>query len=330
MMMATSPSSSLPHTPVMLDEVLETLAPLAGHMVDATFGRGGYTRALLDQGVQVTALDRDERAIAFGRTHFAAELASQKLTLVHACFSALDHVVEAASLDGVVFDFGLSSPQLDEDPRGFSFEGDAPLDMRMGLSEKTAADFLNTASEKEIADVLYHLGGERRSRILAKKMIEKRRESPFARTRDVTALFVGQPRHGRLNPATRTFQALRMWVNDEVHEIETALPAVAKVLKPGGRFVAVSFHELEDRPVKHFLKPPVRGQAFRHRPETFEIAPVSLFEVSGRQPLKPSKEEVVHNPRARSARLRWGVRKDLGEVGADCDTTSSGKGALCD
>lgn len=298
------------HVPVMCAAVLEKLAPFKGHMVDATFGRGGYTHALLQQNpeLRITAFDRDPEAIAFGQQHFKSALANGRLTLIHARFSHIDRHISKACLDGIVFDFGVSSPQLEQAERGFSFQQDGPLDMRMGLTSRTAADLLNHGSEKLLSQTLWKLGGEKRARTLARKIVQQRQNAPFTRTAHVTALFDGIPQKTHLHPATRTFQALRMWTNEEEEEIEAGLACATYCLKEGGRFVSVAFHELEDRPVKHLLRPQVKTNMSRHNPSVWTDSPPSLFHAPRPQPLKPTHDEIQSNPRSRSAHLRWGIR----------------------
>ena len=300
-----------------------------GHFLDATFGRGGYTRELLRRGVQkITALDRDKDAISFGNHAFEKEIGEGRLTLYHAKFSDLDTFVEPDSLAGAVFDIGVSSPQLEDAERGFSFLKEGPLDMRMGLSKQTAADFLNAAREEEIAHVLWTFGGERKSRSIAKRIVAFRKKNPFKTTQDLVRLF-GKAVQGRaarggaIHPATRTFQALRILVNDELLELEVALKKVSKALSTCGRLVCVSFHSEEDRRIKHFFKPKKPEALSRHGPLAYKNAPTGdtssgederkaeptlVFETLEKQPLVPSREEVAANPRARSARLRWGVK----------------------
>lgn len=307
------------HVPVMLDEVLQATLPLEGHICDATFGRGGYTKAFLDAAhkqstdLKITAIDRDESAIAFGQQTFSEAIDKGLLTLHHARFSEIGSLFQPASLDAIVFDFGLSSPQVDTATRGFSFSKNGPLDMRMGLSTQTAADFLNTASEADIANVLREFGGEKYSRPLARKIVQVRPEKPFQTTQDLAALFQNAPppRPGAIHPATRTFQALRIWVNNELDEIKTALSLAPKLLKPGGRLVTVSFHEGEDRLAKHAFKPPQKNVASRHQPYTLGYTKASsdLFDCPRPQPRFPSAPEIKRNPRARSARMRFGILK---------------------
>lgn len=299
------------HTPVMCHEALEALAPLTGTFLDATFGRGGYTRTLLKHdNVNIVALDRDREAIDYGRSTFGNALSQGRLHLHHTRFSQLALYVPEASLDGAVFDLGLSSPQLDTSGRGFSLTKDEPLHMNMGLSERKASDLLNYGSDQDIRHVLWTYGEEKNARALARKIVTIRTQKPFQTTRDLVSLFDGIPhKPGTIHPATRTFQALRIWANEELEELKGALTQALKALKPGGRLVCVSFHSLEDRIVKHFLSPPPLVQPSRHLPQSLDKA-APLFDVPGKQPMRPSDEEVAQNPRARSAKLRWGIKQE--------------------
>jgi 16S rRNA (cytosine1402-N4)-methyltransferase len=293
---------------------MAALEPRAGGVyVDATFGAGGYTRALLDRGATVIAIDRDPAAVRAG-----AELAASsggRLRLAEARFGELGAVarrlgVEAA--DGVVFDIGVSSMQLDEAGRGFSFRFDAPLDMRMEAEGRSAADILRDEDEATIADILYHFGEERASRRIARAIVADRTAKPFVSTLELAGLIarVAPARRGELtHPATRAFQALRIAVNDELAELVRGLAAAERLLKPGGRLAAVTFHSLEDRIVKQFFASRSgRGRsASRRLPgEPAETEPT--FEVSRGQPIEPGEAEALANPRSRSAKLRFGRR----------------------
>ena len=299
-----------PHIPVLLDEVLDALAIAPGERhVDATFGAGGYTRAMLGRGAEVIAFDRDPDAIAEGRA--LAEEAEGRLILVSAPFSALDGEIvarELAPVDGVTMDIGVSSMQIDRAERGFSFQADGPLDMRMSQEGPTAADFLNDADESEIADVLYLYGEERQSRRVARAIVAAR---PITRTAELAAVVrkaLGHKPHDKKDPATRTFQAIRIHLNRELDELEQGLAAAERVLRPGGRLAVVTFHSLEDRLVKRFLR--TRSGAApggsRHLPQARAGAAPS-FEQVGRA-VRPSDDEIARNPRARSATLRVGRR----------------------
>jgi 16S rRNA (cytosine1402-N4)-methyltransferase len=299
-------TEAAPHVPVLLDEVLDALAIVPGERhVDATFGAGGYTRAMLDRGAEVIAFDRDPDAIAEGQA--VVDEAGGRLILVEAPFSALDREAEArgvAPVDGVTMDIGVSSMQLDRAERGFSFQADGPLDMRMSRDGPTAADFVNTADEADIADVLYLYGEERQSRRVARAIVAAR---PITRTSELARVVrkaLGHKPHDKKDPATRTFQAIRIHLNRELDELEQGLAAAERVLKPGGRLAIVTFHSLEDRLVKRFLR--TRSGAApggsRHLPQVQPEAAPS-FEQIGRA-VRPSEEEVERNPRARSATLR--------------------------
>lgn len=293
------------HLPVMLAEVLETLAPRNGrHYIDGTFGGGGYSKAILEAAdCRVLGIDRDPDAIARGR-----ELAKQfgdRLTIVQGEFSQMDELFTGKS-DGVVLDLGVSSFQFDEADRGFSFREDGPLDMRMSKSGVSAADFVNTAEESVLADVIHHLGEERFARRVARAIIAARPLSRTAELADVVAKALGPAamRHP-IHPATRTFQALRIHVNDELGELERGLEAAERVLNAGGRLVVVAFHSLEDRIVKRFFsergKPQPAGS--RHTP-TAAAKHAQTFRLITSKPRMPTDAEIAQNPRARSARLR--------------------------
>jgi 16S rRNA (cytosine1402-N4)-methyltransferase len=293
-----------PHIPVLLDEVMAGLAPQAGEMhVDGTFGAGGYTRALLAAGANVIAFDRDPDAIAEGQALVAES--QGRLELVPDVYSRMGEALAElgiAQVDGVTLDVGVSSMQLDRADRGFSFQADGPLDMRMGQSGMSAADFVNTADEAEIADVLFHLGEERQSRRVARAIVAAR---PITRTSELAAVVrraLGYREHDKKDPATRTFQAIRIHVNRELGELEDGLAAAEKVLAPGGRLAVVSFHSLEDRIVKRFLKERSSAPAgSRHLPELQARAP-SFESVS--KPVRAGEAELARNPRSRSATLR--------------------------
>ena len=294
------------HIPVLLDEVLAALAPSEGEtIVDGTFGAGGYTRAILARGAGVVAIDRDPDAIAAGRELEA--VSAGRLRLVQAPFSELDQHVEL--VDGVVLDIGVSSMQLDQAERGFSFRADGPLDMRMAQSGPSAADVVNRFKAGDLARIFGFLGEERHAGRIA-RMIEKRRQSrPFMRTLDLAdaiETFIGRSPKDKIHPATRVFQALRIFVNDELGELARALLAAERALKPGGRLAVVTFHSLEDRIVKRFIADRSSRQAgSRYLPET--RAEPQTFERAAK-PVGPSDAEVAANPRARSAKLRSALR----------------------
>jgi 16S rRNA (cytosine1402-N4)-methyltransferase len=311
------------HVPVLLREAMEALEPRAGGLyVDGTFGGGGYARALLERGARVIALDRDPSAIRAG-----AELAASsggRLELVEARFGELDEVMRRLgvdAVDGVVLDIGVSSMQLDEAARGFSLRFDAPLDMRMGDSGRSAADILRDEDEATIADILFHFGEERAARRIARAIVADRKTKPFTSTLELAGLIARvapAPRGEMTHPATRAFQALRIAVNDELGELVSGLCAAERVLKPGGRLAVVTFHSLEDRIVKQFFAGRSgRGRvASRRLPgEPAEAEPT--FDAPRSQPIEPSKAEAQSNPRSRSAKLRFGVRTSALPRGRD-------------
>lgn len=305
------------HIPVLLPETLAALAPQAGErFIDGTFGAGGHSAALLDAApdVRVLGIDRDPDTVATGQA--LAEASGGRLTLLEGRFAELDRIAEAAGFapaDGVLLDVGVSSMQLDAPERGFSFQQDGPLDMRMSRSGPSAADAVNSAEEKDLADILFHLGEERRSRAIARAIVARRRERPFARTLELAQLVervLGRGKIGGRHPATRTFQALRIYVNDELGELAQGLAAAERVLKPGGRLAVVTFHSLEDAMVKRFLQARTgkREGASRHLPPGAPPERESSFRFVNPKPVSPAETEIAANPRARSARLRWAVR----------------------
>ena len=309
------------HMPVLGQKAAEFLNPREGGIyVDATFGAGGYSRAILDtQGTRVIGIDRDRSAIMGG---FAlVDQSAGRLTLVEDRFSNLARICDsqgAPRVDGVVMDVGVSSMQLDEAARGFSFRNDGPLDMRMGHEGATAADVIAKASETELADIIHIFGEERHARAVARAIVAARRQAPVATTRALSEIVArvvrGKP--GEIHPATRTFQALRVFVNQELEELHLALAAAERVLKPGGRLVVVSFHSLEDRIAKNFLVERAKsGGGSRHQPEIARLPP--SFIVLTRRPVAPDEDEIKCNPLARSAKLRAAARTD-----APAQTTS--------
>ncbi len=294
--------SAAPHIPVLLDEVIAALAIAPGERhVDGTFGAGGYTRAMLAAGARVIAFDRDPDAIRDGAPMAAG--ADGALTLVQDRFSRMDAALDAP-VDGVTLDIGVSSMQLDRAERGFSFQADGPLDMRMEQAGESAADFLNHADEAEIADIIYRLGEEHRSRRIARAIVAAR---PISRTAELAAIVrraVGYRPGDKKDPATRTFQAIRIHLNRELDELEDGLAAAERVLKPGGRLAVVTFHSLEDRMVKQFLRQRSGGNpgGSRHRPDVAAARGPSFEAVA--KPVRAGERETAANPRARSATLR--------------------------
>ena len=302
------------HIPVLGREAIALLAPHAGGIyVDATFGAGGYSRAILEiSGTRVIGIDRDRSAITGGFD--LVERSDGRLVLVEDRFSNLAEICAdqgLAAADGIVMDVGVSSMQLDEADRGFSFRLDGPLDMRMGRDGPTAADVIARASEADLANIIYLFGEERHSRSVARAIVAARKEAPIATTRSLAEIVarVVRGRPGDIHPATRTFQALRIFVNEELDELQKALEASERVLKPGGRLAVVSFHSLEDRIVKNFLAERGKvGGGSRHLPEVEQGAP--SFKILTRRPMTPDDAELAGNPRSRSAKLRGAERTD--------------------
>lgn len=314
-----------PHVPVLLDEVIAALAlPGAELAVDGTFGAGGYTRAMLaaEPGLRVVAIDRDPSAIAAG-AGLVAE-ACGRLRLVPGRFGDLDVLlaeigesrVDGGLADRVVLDIGVSSMQLDQPERGFSFRHDGPLDMRMGADGPSAADIVNIAEESALADIIYHYGEERRARAVARTIIEARRRGRIETTAQLADLVAGvvraEPGSG-IHPATRTFQGLRIAVNDELGELVRALHAAERALRPGGRLAVVTFHSLEDRIVKQFFaaRSGRASQGSRHLPGALPgSTPARSFQLVTKGPVLPGEAETARNPRARSAKLRAAERTE--------------------
>ncbi len=300
------------HIPVLGREAVAMLGPREGGVyVDATFGAGGYSRLILEiAGTRVVGIDRDRTAIAGGFD--LVDRSAGRLALVEDRFSNLAEICVAQGiqgLDGVVMDVGVSSMQLDEADRGFSFRLGGPLDMRMGHDGPTAADVIALASEADLANIIYIFGEERHSRSVARAIVAARKEAPVTTTRalaDIVAKVV-RSKPNEIHPATRTFQAMRIFVNEELDELHLALSAAERMLKPGGRLVVVSFHSLEDRIVKNFMVERARaGGGSRHLPEIAQAAP--SFHILTKRPVTPGESEISANPRARSAKLRAAER----------------------
>jgi 16S rRNA (cytosine1402-N4)-methyltransferase len=301
------------HDPVLREEIIAALAIAEGELhADATFGAGGYTRAMMAAGAKVVAFDRDPDAIAEGQALVAA--ADGQLTLIHGRFGEMDKLLAdrgIGPLDGIVFDIGVSSMQLDRGERGFSFQSDGPLDMRMAQDGETAAEWLNRADENDIADVLFHYGDERQSRRVARAIVAAR---PLSRTAELASVIRKALRHppgAPKDPATRSFQAIRIHINGELDELVSGLEAAERMLKPGGRLAVVTFHSLEDRIVKRFFKERSGGNSAgsRHLPMAKSDAKAPTFHTPAKK-VRPSKAEEARNPRARSATLRSAIRTE--------------------
>ncbi len=304
------------HIPVLLTEVIQALAPKAeGVYLDGTFGAGGYTTAILESAPCVVwCIDRDPETLQRGEA--LAERFPARVNLVQGRFGDMADLLASRGItgvDGVALDLGVSSMQIDDRSRGFSFLRDGPLDMRMEKSGRSAADVVNTLSEKELSDIIFTYGEERHARRVARAIVEARRDRPFSRTLRLADVIRAEVRRAQdgIDPATRTFQALRIYVNDELGELERGLHGAEKMLRPGGILAVVSFHSLEDRIVKTFLKAR-SGSAIRpsrHTPASLGApTAAATFKPLSRRPIGPSETEIAHNPRARSARLRIAER----------------------
>ena len=307
---ASQAASNSPHIPVLLRPILDHCAPISGAWLDGTFGAGGYTRALLDAGAdQVYGVDRDPMVFEMAQS-WAADY-GERLHLVEGVFSKLDEY--ASDLDGVVLDLGVSSMQLDQADRGFSFIKDGPLDMRMSQSGPSAADIVNTTDETELANILFLYGEKRASRRIARAIVKRREANSFDTTLDLADLIehvLPRTKPGQSHAATRSFQALRIAVNDEYGELYRGLMAAERALKPGGQLAVVTFHSVEDRMVKRFLqmRSGSNARANRYAPD-IEQAPAQ-FELRSKKAIAPTEDELAQNPRARSAKLRIARRTD--------------------
>lgn len=310
---AEFPQKNAPHVPVLLDPILEYCAPIEGTWLDGTLGAGGYARALLSAGAaKLVAIDQDPLAIELAQSWIAPF--KDRIHLIHGPFSQLDHYVHTYigdKIDGVVLDLGVSSMQLDIAERGFSFQKDGPLDMRMSQSGPSAADIVNTASQAQLADILYHYGEERASRRIARAIVKVRENSPITRTKelvDIVSACLPAAKYGQSHPATRSFQALRIAVNAEFDELYQALFAAERVLKAGGFLAVVTFHSLEDRICKRFFQfaSGQDGNANRYAPMQAKALP--RFNIITKRAIIANAKEQDKNPRARSAKLRIGQR----------------------
>ena len=302
-----------PHLSVLLDEVVEAMAPGPGKLiVDGTFGAGGYSRAFLERGADVIGFDRDPTVKPHAE-RLAADF-GDRFRLVERRFSEMNDELGDQACDGVALDIGVSSMQLDQAERGFSFQKDGPLDMRMGADGPTAADLVNTLDHGPLAKLLRDYGEERESGRIATAILRRRAVEPFSRTLDLAAVIekaLGGRRGAPVHPATRSFQALRIAVNDELGELEAGLRAAERILRPGGRLAVVTFHSLEDRLVKRFLtgRAGKTGAGSRHLPPQAQ-GPAPTFELIGKGAVEATPEETAANPRSRSARLRAARRTE--------------------
>lgn len=314
---AAAPEMSVPHIPVLLPAILKAVAPVTGTWLDGTFGAGGYSRALLEAGAaRVIAVDRDPQAFEMAAAW--AEAYGDRLVLQRGVFSKMDSYGQA--LQGVVLDLGVSSMQLDLAERGFSFMRDGPLDMRMSQEGLSASDIVNGASDETLANILYNFGEERASRRIAKAILRERAEAPITTTLRLARIIescLPRPKPGQSHAATRSFQALRIAVNDEYGELFQGLMAAERALAPGGQLAVVTFHSVEDRMVKRFMTAQAgkAANANRYAPET-AVAPAQ-FEVKSRKAISADAEELAANPRSRSAKLRVAVRTNAPAGGID-------------
>jgi 16S rRNA (cytosine1402-N4)-methyltransferase len=302
---------SASHIPVLISSLISTASPISGTWIDGTFGAGGYTKYLLNAGAdRVIGIDRDPSVFDMA-TDWKSEF-GDRLRLVQDTFSNLDKTTEQA--DGVVLDIGVSSMQIDQAERGFSFQKDGPLDMRMSGAGSTAAHLINSASEEKIADILFYFGEERASRRIAKMIVERRNERPFERTLDLVSVIqkcLPRSKPGQAHPATRSFQALRIAVNSEYNQLAEGLSAAERVLCLGGVLAVVTFHSIEDRIVKRFFQSRSGSKAgSRYAPLVEDVD--AQFILKSRKPIRASEEEIALNPRSRSAKLRIGWRTSAG------------------
>jgi 16S rRNA (cytosine1402-N4)-methyltransferase len=300
-------AETTPHIPVLIRPLIEAVSPVSGVWLDGTFGNGGYTRALLDAGAdKVIGVDRDPLAFELAADWVAGF--GERIELVEGVFSKLDEY--ASDLDGVVLDIGVSSMQLDVAERGFSFMRDGPLDMRMSQSGISAADLCNDADEVELADIIYLYGEERASRRIAKAIVAARPLTNTGELAKIVESCLPRPKPNQSHPATRTFQALRIAVNNEYGELAMGLMAAERALKPGGQLAVVTFHSVEDRMVKRFLQARSGNNANANRfaPETEQVTPA--FRIEKRKAIGPDEQELAENPRSRSAKLRVAFRTD--------------------
>ena len=304
-----------PHIPVLLEPVLATLlTDSGGTYIDGTFGAGGYTRAILSANSQnkVIGFDRDPNAVLMAQK--TADDYNGRFCFVHDCFGTMaEHVSD--KVDGIVLDLGVSSMQIDEPERGFSFRFDGPLDMRMGQSGLSAADVVNTFKETDLADILYKYGEEKASRRIAGAIVRARNAEAIettGRLSEIVHSVMPRPKDGS-DSAMRTFQALRIYVNDELGELERALAASIRLLKPNGRLVVVSFHSLEDRIIKNFMirHSSSKPNQNRHMPQDLSCTQPILFQIMTKKPIVPTEQELAHNPRSHSAKLRAAVRTEV-------------------
>jgi 16S rRNA (cytosine1402-N4)-methyltransferase len=308
MTVEVAPSTlNAPHIPVLISQLISAVAPITGTWIDGTFGAGGYTKYLLNAGAdKVIGIDRDPSVLNMASDWVSKN--SGRLQLVQDTFSNLDKTIERA--DGVVLDIGVSSMQIDQAERGFSFQKDGPLDMRMSGTGGTAADLINSASEEKIADILFHFGEERASRRIAKMIVVRRDERPFERTLDLVSVIqkcLPRSKPGQTHPATRSFQALRIAVNSEYNQLVEGLFAAERVLDTGGVLAVVTFHSIEDRIVKRFFQSRSGSKAgSRYAPLVENVQ--AQFTLQSRKPIRASADEISLNPRSRSAKLRIGWR----------------------